>query len=57
MCQPAETIPDVWDQDVDYGYLLDDDPDPRPDPRSRRQPGGVPGWSQTGYRARLALAA
>ena len=26
---------------VDYGYLLDDDPDPRPDPRSRRQPGGV----------------
>jgi maltooligosyltrehalose trehalohydrolase len=31
---------------VDYGYLLDDDPDPRPDPRSRRQPGGVHGLSR-----------
>lgn len=27
--------------DVDYGYLLDDDREPRPDPRARRQPGGV----------------
>ena len=31
---------------VDYGYLLDDDPDPRPDPRSRRQPDGVHGLSR-----------
>lgn len=27
--------------ECDYGYLLDDDPEPRPDPRSRWQPGGV----------------
>ena len=27
--------------DWDYGYLLDDDPAVLPDPRSRRQPGGV----------------
>ena len=33
-------------RDADYGYLLDDDPDPRPDPRSRRQPGGVHGLSR-----------
>ena len=26
---------------IDYGYLVDDDPMPRPDPRSRRQPAGV----------------
>jgi maltooligosyltrehalose trehalohydrolase len=32
---------------VDYGYLLDDEPDPRPDPRSRRQPGGVHELSRT----------
>ncbi|UFN46060.1 malto-oligosyltrehalose trehalohydrolase [Nocardioides okcheonensis] len=39
---PAEPLPAAADHDyVDYGYLLDDDPDPRPDPRSRRQPGGV----------------
>ncbi|GAA1943990.1 malto-oligosyltrehalose trehalohydrolase [Nocardioides hwasunensis] len=39
---PAEPIPVRGDDgDVDYGYLLDDDPEPRPDPRSRRQPGGV----------------
>ena len=31
---------------VDYGYLLDNDPEPRPDPRSRRQPGGVHGLSR-----------
>ena len=35
------------DRDVDYGYLLDDDPTPRPDPRSRRQPDGVHGLSRT----------
>lgn len=33
--------------DVDYGYLLDDATDPVPDPRSRRQPGGVHGLSRT----------
>ncbi len=40
---PAEPLPATADgaSYVDYGYLLDDDPDPRPDPRSRRQPGGV----------------
>ncbi len=32
-------LPD--DIDVDYGFLLGDDPRPRPDPRSRRQPNGV----------------
>jgi len=44
---PAEPLPAAVDgEDVDYGYLLDDDPDPRPDPRSRRQPGGVHGLSR-----------
>ena len=40
---PAEPLPAAADHPyyVDYGYLLDDDPDPRPDPRSRRQPGQV----------------
>ncbi len=33
--------------EVDYGYLLDDDPDVRPDPRSRRQPDGVHARSRT----------
>ncbi len=37
---PAEPVPDL-EGEVDYDYLLDDDTDPRPDPRSRRQPGGV----------------
>jgi maltooligosyltrehalose trehalohydrolase len=32
---------------LDYGYLLDEDARPRPDPRSRRQPDGVHGLSQT----------
>lgn len=40
---PAGPVPDGA---VDYGYLLDDDPDPRPDPRSRRQPDGVHGLSR-----------
>ncbi|MDR7252703.1 maltooligosyltrehalose trehalohydrolase [Nocardioides sp. BE266] len=42
---PAEPVP-TTDAAVDYGYLLDDDPDPRPDPRSRRQPDGVHGLSR-----------
>ncbi|MEZ5092833.1 malto-oligosyltrehalose synthase [Nocardioides sp.] len=33
--------------ETDYGYLLDDDPAPRPDPRSRWQPHGVHGLSRT----------
>ena len=37
---PAEPLP-ADDGRLDYGYLLDDDPAPRPDPRSRRQPDGV----------------
>ncbi|MFC4785661.1 malto-oligosyltrehalose trehalohydrolase [Nocardioides sp. MAHUQ-72] len=44
---PAEPVPDVWDQDVDYGYLLDDRDTPLPDPRSRRQPDGVHARSRT----------
>lgn len=31
----------------DYGYLIDNDDTPRPDPRSRRQPAGVHGLSRT----------
>ena len=33
--------------DVDYGYLLDGDTTPLPDPRSRRIPAGVHGLSRT----------
>jgi maltooligosyltrehalose trehalohydrolase len=32
--------------EADYGFLLDDDDTPRPDPRSRRQPDGVHGLSR-----------
>ncbi len=32
--------------EADYGFLLDDDGTPRPDPRSRRQPEGVHGLSR-----------
>ena len=32
---------------ADYGYLVDDDPTPLPDPRSRWQPYGVHGLSRT----------
>ncbi|WP_223199210.1 malto-oligosyltrehalose trehalohydrolase [Solihabitans fulvus] len=32
--------------DVDYAFLLDDDPTPLPDPRSARQPNGVHGPSR-----------
>ena len=41
---PVEPLPPA---DTDYGFLLDDDPAPRPDPRSRRQPGGVHALSRT----------
>ncbi|RYB95128.1 malto-oligosyltrehalose trehalohydrolase [Nocardioides oleivorans] len=44
---PAEPLPPAAEHGhVDYGYLLDDDPEPRPDPRSRRQPDGVHGLSR-----------
>ncbi|MBG6182270.1 maltooligosyltrehalose trehalohydrolase [Arthrobacter sp. CAN_A214] len=33
--------------DVDYGYLVNGSDSPVPDPRSRRQPGGVHGLSRT----------
>lgn len=35
------------DTDHDYGYLIDNDERPIPDPRSRRQPRGVHGLSRT----------
>jgi maltooligosyltrehalose trehalohydrolase len=42
--QPAEPVPASV---TDYGYLLDDDDTALPDPRSRRQPGGVHQLSRT----------
>jgi maltooligosyltrehalose trehalohydrolase len=33
--------------EVDYGFIVDDGPEPLPDPRSRRQPGGVHQRSRT----------
>ncbi|WP_122816012.1 malto-oligosyltrehalose trehalohydrolase [Nocardioides pantholopis] len=44
---PASAVPDVPAEGLDYGYLIDDDETPRPDPRSRRQPDGVHGRSRT----------
>jgi maltooligosyltrehalose trehalohydrolase len=41
---PSAPVPDG---EVDYGYLLDDATEVRPDPRSRRQPDGVHGRSRT----------
>ena len=39
---PAEPLPPAAnDAYTDYGYILDDDFRDHPDPRSRRQPGGV----------------
>ncbi|PVZ94866.1 malto-oligosyltrehalose trehalohydrolase [Amnibacterium flavum] len=44
------SAPDGWwigdAEGTDYGYLIDDATDPRPDPRSRRQPDGVHGLSR-----------
>ncbi len=42
--RPTGPVPEG---EVDYGYLLDDDETPVPDPRSRRQPDGVHGLSRT----------
>ncbi|MCA0295800.1 MAG: malto-oligosyltrehalose synthase [Actinobacteria bacterium] len=52
---PMQKAPDGWWTPsepeplgrVDYGYLVDDRPDPLPDPRSRWQPFGVHGLSRT----------
>ena len=41
---PVEPLPHG---EVDYGYLVDDEETPTPDPRSRRQPGGVHERSRT----------
>jgi len=43
---PAGPVPDPT-QEVDYGYLIDEEDTPRPDPRSRRQPAGVHQRSRT----------
>ena len=44
---PVGEVPDPEGEEVDYGYLIDDDETPRPDPLSRRQPDGVHGLSRT----------
>ena len=45
---PAEPLPNrAHEPDADYGYVLDDDYRDYPDPRSRRQPGGVHEMSRT----------
>ena len=44
---PLELPPRALEPGADYGFLLDDDPHPYPDPRSRRQPGGVHELSRT----------
>ena len=45
--RPAEPLGELSEGEVDYGFLLDDDDTPLPDPRSRRQPEGVHGRSRT----------
>ncbi|WOP19008.1 malto-oligosyltrehalose trehalohydrolase [Raineyella sp. LH-20] len=44
---PVTAVPLPADGELDYGYLLDDDPTPRPDPRTMRQPYGVHDVSRT----------
>ena len=44
---PVSAVPDPASGDVDYGYLIDDSDEVRPDPRSRRQPAGVHTHSRT----------
>ena len=44
---PAEPLPDDGIGEFDYGFVLDDSDTVLPDPRSRRQPNGVHGWSRT----------
>ena len=43
---PSGPVPDPT-LEVDYGYLIDEEDTPRPDPRSRRQPAGVHQRSRT----------
>jgi len=44
---PAKSLPDDGIGEFDYGFVLDDSDTVLPDPRSRRQPDGVHGWSRT----------
>ncbi|HEX3205094.1 MAG TPA: malto-oligosyltrehalose trehalohydrolase, partial [Propionibacteriaceae bacterium] len=44
---PAEPLPEDGIGEFDYGFVLDDSGIVLPDPRSRRQPNGVHGWSRT----------
>ena len=44
---PVGEVPDPEGEEVDYGYLIDDDETPHADPWSRRQPDGVHGLSRT----------
>jgi maltooligosyltrehalose trehalohydrolase len=44
---PAEPLPDDGVGEFDYGFVLDGSDTVLPDPRSRRQPNGVHGWSRT----------
>lgn len=45
--RPSAPLPQDGVGEFDYGYLLDGSDDVRPDPRSKRQPEGVHGWSRT----------
>ncbi|GAB3915467.1 hypothetical protein GCM10027613_11530 [Microlunatus endophyticus] len=44
---PADLLSALGSREVDYGFLVDDDQQPLPDPRSRRQPDGVHGLSRS----------
>ena len=44
---PAESLPHDGIGEFDYGFVLDDSDTVLPDPRSRRQPQRVHGWSRT----------
>ena len=46
--QPADRLPEsAFETGHDYAYLIDDNPTPLPDPRSRWQPEGAHGPSRT----------
>jgi maltooligosyltrehalose trehalohydrolase len=45
--RPTEPLPQIGVGEFDYGYQLNGDGPVLPDPRSRRQPDGVHGWSRT----------
>ena len=46
--RPAQPLPEeLLSGEFDYGFLIDDETDPVPDPRSRRQPDGVHALSRT----------